>query len=201
MRTVSRMTRCLLALPVLVATVLLLAVVAGCDSESDDCADAAARNDPYIGEAMFDRCAGMELTVDRPVYTAGDTLTLTIAFEPLYTGVGRLTVWFLPLESRAGLLGVLVTDPALVGESGMAFTGPAPIPDAGRCELPVSFVVRDNTPYHITAAISFVQVRDPATGELLDMNSEAQIQALGRLDHTAYGNSSPLVLARPLGTF
>jgi len=176
----------------------MFAIVAGCGSESDDCADLGSKSSPYVGEPMFDRCAGMDIAVDRQAYSVGDTLTLAISFEPLFEGVASLSVWFLPVEARPGQSCVLVTAPSLVSSTGVLYTGPMTIDGTGRLEQPVSFVVRANTPYHITATVAFLQVRDPATGELLDIQSAEQVAALGRLDHTAYGTSTPLVLARPL---
>lgn len=176
----------------------VLVALSGCGAESDDCADPGAKNSPYIGEPMFNRCAGMGLVVDHPAYTAGDTLTLTISFEPLYAGVGELHLQFLPVESRAGQLGVSVTAPSMVSDSGLAFSGLVSMEFTGRLHVPVSFVVRDNTPYHIHAAVRFLQVRDPSTGQLMVVRSDEQIAALGPLDDSDYGTSAPLVLPRPM---
>lgn len=176
---------------------LAAALLVGCAAEPDDCGEYSGENAPYIGEPMFDRCSGLELAVDRAAYALGDTLVLTASFETLYSGIGSFGVQFLPLESWTGELGVVVVSPPFADVDHIAFSGDVDLAEAGQCQVAISFVVRDNTPYHISATVRFRQVYDPVGEQLLLMGSDEQIEALGRLDHTAFGNSVPLTLPRP----
>lgn len=179
--------------PVLVALLL----VSACGIEPDDCSPSGGNGAPYVGEPMFDRCAGMGLAVDRPVYAVGDTLTLSVTFTPHYSGAARMFLTFLPVAGHRGQVGVAVVAPSVSVVGDVSFEGMVDVDAADRFEVPVRFVVRDDTPYHISATVQFLAVTDPATGESLVLGSDEQLEVFGPLDPSAYGRSAPLVLQRP----
>ena len=181
----------------LIFGLISILLLSGCTSEpEDDCFGSNSDKAPYIGEPMFDRCEGFDVKVNRTNFTVGDTLTISMSFSPLFSGRGRLTVWFLPLASNTGHKGIVIASPEVEHIAGETYFTSVVIDCSGRCQIPLTFVVRDPTPYHISASVRFEEVYDGASDQMYHVGSEEQIEALGKLDHTGY-SSSTLELPKP----
>lgn len=176
-------------------------LAAGCVSnEEDDCNGSAgkAATDPYNGEYMFERCTALEVSASRQQFAVGDTLTIMLACDPVFSGVGRARVQFLPQRQSATYKSMVIDAPTdAVRADDFLFWAPVRFEAGKRFEMPWRIRVREKSAHSIYGWVRFDSVFVAADSALHSINSPEAEQEHGLLDERPAVNYPAYPLSEP----
>lgn len=180
----------------------LVVLLAGCISnDDDDCGSdkslGKSSTPPYIGEYMFERCTALDVSAAWQELTVGDTVTIALSCQPIYSGSGTARVTFLPQRQSSTYQSMEIIAP-LDATSPYQYTFHAPVRmTAGeRFVMPWTIRVREKSLHMIHAEIGFDSVFVETDSALYEIRSERAKEVHGPLDPRPAANSA-YVLPEP----
>jgi hypothetical protein len=187
-----------------IGLLVVLLPLAGClgNDDDDDCGASAGKAlrktaiPPYVGEYMFERCTALEVSASRQQFAVGDTVTVALSCQPVYSGSGIAEVQFLP-DRHADQSIEIVTPPDATPWGEHAFRARVRLDAGERFVMPWTVRVRAKSRHSIYAQVMFDSVFVEADSALYPVDSERAEQVHGPLDPRPAANYPGYVLAEP----
>jgi hypothetical protein len=180
---------------------ILLTSCLGADDDDDDCGsnggEGKASIPPYEGEYMFERCTALEISASRQQFTVGDTVTIALSCQPIYSGSGTATVNFSPLGLSSQSIEIVAPlDATQLYER--TFRAPVRLEAGERLVIPWTVRVREKIRHQIYADVAFDSVFVEADSALYSIDSDRAKEVHGPLDPRPAANYPGYVLAEPV---